>query len=570
MEILEQAMKEVSETGKLPFSTRRKLWLALGPWEERDEMDSSPRTLAEPLKKRAELALSCAKKVAKVWAAYNPEDKGPQTLVKQGNAYLGGKLIAEKLYQVWKASDYMNQTEEERYSCAPMAAIAAERAAIVPYYDEFLLEPRYADADDTDLDPYDWDTAWCASIAWSGQDEEASPGQKKVEEMKFWAWYLEQAAKLIGLEGWKFPKKAIKAFAEKQDPPKPVPEEVTMESLVDFLGWKKYRCHYRVFQSGNNRYKENVPTYEICSVSPEKEAVCPKCKAVSTKLKFYYGLNILEANLPKSDISIRLIHTIPLFQCPNCPDSSFTPRKENVNAKAAFKRYLAEPGRVQALREELEQQAANVFNAGTGCVSLNGDLKHHHEVMIPAEIQGIRWLDLEAEEVQLDMGKLGRTSYLTGMTTEELEIDLRRFGPHVYFSDLTLGEFREAYPEKVEALEDGSLRLTMDRHWVRCWLDGNGTLERVVVQSRFHLEVETEYPATLADFLMTELHLSKDQAEAEIAAYCAKGYPRKEMGPFSNLTRAEALRLRSALRGKGIKCRVMPVPVGESADTQLR
>ena len=82
MEILEQAMKEVSETGKLPFSTRRKLWLALGPWEERDEMDSSPRTLTEPLKKRATLALACAKKVAKVWAAYNPEDKGPQTLVK--------------------------------------------------------------------------------------------------------------------------------------------------------------------------------------------------------------------------------------------------------------------------------------------------------------------------------------------------------------------------------------------------------------------------------------------------------------------------------------------------------
>lgn len=146
-------------------------------------MDSSPRTLTESLKKRAELALACAKKVAKVWVAYDPDDKGPQTLVKQGNAYLSGKLTAEKLYQVWKASDYMNKTEDERYSCAPMAAVAAERAAIVPYYDEFLLEPRYADADNTDLDPYDWDTAWCASIAWSGQDEEASPGQKRVEEM---------------------------------------------------------------------------------------------------------------------------------------------------------------------------------------------------------------------------------------------------------------------------------------------------------------------------------------------------------------------------------------------------
>ncbi|MDE6590188.1 MAG: hypothetical protein K2K53_07585, partial [Oscillospiraceae bacterium] len=165
MEILEQGVREVAGTGKLSFPVRRALWLALGPWEERDEADQSPRILTEPLRKRAQLALACAKKVGKVWAAYDPEDKGPQTLVKQGNAYLSGKLAADRLYQAWRKSDYMRKAEDERYSSAPMAAIAAERAAIVPYCDEFLLEPRYADADDTDLDPYDWDAAWCASLA---------------------------------------------------------------------------------------------------------------------------------------------------------------------------------------------------------------------------------------------------------------------------------------------------------------------------------------------------------------------------------------------------------------------
>lgn len=69
---------------------------------------------------------------------------------------------------------------------------------------------------------------------------------------------------------------------------------------------------------------------------------------------------------------------------------------------------------------------------------------------------------------------------------------------------------------------------------------------------------------------MMEFHLSKEQAEAEVAAYCAKGYLRKEIGPLSNLTRAEALRLCSALRSKNIKCRIMPVPVGEKGDAQLR
>ena len=150
--------------------------------------------------------------------------------------WICGKLAADELSQARQESDYMNQMEEERYSAAPMAAIAAERAVAIALYDEFLLEPRYADADDTDLDPYDWDAAWCASLAWASQDEEAGPGAQRVAELKFWAWYLEQAAKLLGIEDWKFPKKVIKAFDEKQELSRPVPDEVSLESLADFLG----------------------------------------------------------------------------------------------------------------------------------------------------------------------------------------------------------------------------------------------------------------------------------------------------------------------------------------------
>ena len=71
-------------------------------------------------------------------------------------------------------------------------------------------------------------------------------------------------------------------------------------------------------------------------------------------------------------------------------------------------------------------------------------------------------------------------------------------------------------------------------------------------------------------FLTEEFHLSKDQAEAEISAYCSERSQLKEIVPLSGLNRAEAVRLRSALRSKGIKCRIMPVPIGEQGDTQLR
>lgn len=170
------------------------------------------------------------------------------------------------------------------------------------------------------------------------------------------------------------------------------------------------------------------------------------------------------------------------------------------------------------------------------------------------------------------MGKLGRSSYMTGMTEERLEIDLKQFCARIFFDDLTFDEFRAVYPDQVEVLEDGCVQLTMARHWVRCWLDGEGSLERVVIQSRFHLEVDAKSPVTLINFLMERCHLSKNQAKAEVAAS-----PRRKEGlayqsgsPFTNLTRAEALCLRSELRSWGIKCRIMPVPLGEEGDTELR
>lgn len=55
----------------------------------------------------------------------------------------------------------------------------------------------------------------------------------------------------VGAGGLKFPKKAIKAFEEKQELARPVPEEVSLESLTDFLGQGEYRCHYRIRKNFN-------------------------------------------------------------------------------------------------------------------------------------------------------------------------------------------------------------------------------------------------------------------------------------------------------------------------------
>ncbi|MDE6590503.1 MAG: DUF3343 domain-containing protein, partial [Oscillospiraceae bacterium] len=411
-------------------------------------------------------------------------------------------------------------------------------------------------------------------LAWAGQDEGASPGEQRVAGLKFWAWYLEQAARLLGLEDWKFPRKAIKAFEEKQELARPVPDDVTMESLAGFLGQGEYRFHYRIrnaFGDGTIFGNEDHG-YDIYTICRKKEGFCPKCKTRAAKAEFWYTVNALEAMLPGTGVSVRVLHTLPMFHCPNHPDTSFTPREDYVNPKAALKRYIKGEGRLQALLDQLEGRQENVFRIGEGYQALNGDLRYHHMIRIPTEVRGIRWLDLKAKETPLNMGGAGRGFCLAGMTEEKLEIDLNLFGPHVYFNNLTLEEFQKAYPKQAEVLEDGSVQLTMDCHWVRCWLGRAGAVERVVIQSRFHLEVDAKSPAILTRFLMEECHLSKDQAEAEAAVSPRRSTKLSSQSgsPFTNLTRAEALRLRSALRGNGIKCRVMPVPVGEQADTQLR
>ena len=69
---------------------------------------------------------------------------------------------------------------------------------------------------------------------------------------------------------------------------------------------------------------------------------------------------------------------------------------------------------------------------------------------------------------------------------------------------------------------------------------------------------------------MEEFRLSKAQAETVMVLPLSEKRPYQSGSPFTGLTRTEVLRLCSALRSKGIKCRIMPVPVGEQGDTQLR
>ena len=69
----------------------------MGALEVREQDSSTLRTLTEPLKKRARLALVCAKKVMSIWCKCDSEDKRPQGFIKKSFACLDGEIVAQEL-----------------------------------------------------------------------------------------------------------------------------------------------------------------------------------------------------------------------------------------------------------------------------------------------------------------------------------------------------------------------------------------------------------------------------------------------------------------------------------------
>lgn len=547
IQLFDQAVAEVAESGDLSFPTRRQLWLALGEWEWRDEDDpeEAPRALTEALKKRAGLAWACAKKVMPVWSAYAPDDKAPQKLLKTVRDYLDGRIPAETLEKAMKEGGFLDRAENEPYSTAPAAAMAAWQAAWAAWLDEPLLAQRYAGAIDSELDYDDWDAACLAAIAWSGRDEEAQPGERAVQRMKYWVWYLEQLAPLLGIETFRFPKKAITVFKEKQFPVKPLPEEVTVASFCDYIGAGDYLYH-----TWDGR------CCEIVTRMRGDHAVCPKTKEKCRQLKFYYMVALLKDTLP-GDCPFTVTMWVPLFHCDAHPGNSHAPRGEYANPKANYRRYLAGESRAEAFLRQVREQAANVFVIGQGYTTLNGEMEHHHNVRIPAGVPGIRWAD---------------------WGTETLEIDLEKFGPHVYFPDCSWEDLRWLYPNKAVPQEDGSFLLEYERHWVRCYPDEAGKLRRVTITSRFKLEVEKldlanknqeKYNPGKRLGWVKALRDAFDLTTAEARAWVEDpGQPWRKR--FDGLTRREAERLQTALRSHGVKCRIMPWRVGVPGDTMLK
>lgn len=311
-----------------------------------------------------------------------------------------------------------------------------------------------------------------------------------------------------------------------------MPEQADLEDFVRYMGLGELL--YCAWQARDH-------CYVIWTVKRSMKARCPECGTEITQPKFWYGGNYLDDAFPNNGPAIRLLVKIPWLSCSDHPDANCRIiEEESINVKAAWKRYLAVPGRPKEFLEELKRRRVNSYNIGESFTSLNEQTDYHHCQIIPPDIQGIRWIDPEMEE---------------------MEIDLAAFGPHVYFQNHTLEEYCRCYPDRVQTEEDGTLLLTMDRHWVRCERDGNGTLTRVILRSRFMVRFDRNAEAAVKAKL---LHENQSVALGEVLGCSDREVvrmPWEELrSRLSGLTRPQALAAQKKLRDNGLLCDLLPIP----------
>ena len=531
--ILEQVEKEIAETGVLSFPSRRKLWEAMGPLEPRERDSGTFRSLTEPLKKRAELALACAKKVSRIWCAFDSEDKRPQRLVKRTRAYLDGKISAEALSaESGIIDDFMSIVDDEGSDSAPAAALAAWDALIVALEDESLLELWYGDATDDDLDSYDWDAAKNAAMAWRDAGSEGDPGKRAVREMKYWVWYLEEAAKLLGEEDYQFPPKYIRAFQEKQDPARPVPEKVTLESFAEYMGG---RYQFHTYTQPQRGYDKLPGTYTVSLWFGGDRGVCPICHKETDQVEFVSADCCLwDVPLPGGR-ELEVHRIMPNFRCPDHPEVQFIfpPSTELVsNYNSALKHYWKAPGRKQAFLEQLESRLPRMLNIQA--MSVEYIARHWEEL----HLTNAGWVDKELEQFSFDVDQIL---------------------PNLFLHNCTLEQYFRYHPDQVRRLEDGSIEVEFSRIWIQIWMDESGQPRRIMLTTRFSIWVEGKPSKNpfLPGLLVKLRGITLEQAKKSLQTVRTSS-GEYEIEPLSGLTRPEAIRFQSTLEAGGVVCRILP------------
>jgi hypothetical protein len=199
IKLLDEAKKSVLThlKGELILPIRRQIFRMLGEYE----LDSDKKIVVQSSgqKRRARLQIACVKHVMHIWNAALPGDKRIEELLTRIEDCLNGNLDSGSLRRVhkefWTDCDNLGSHSNNKIVLASYVGYATISTAVTASTDEPLVSDYIEeDALDDDLDPYDWDATYYASMAYVGKptwDEQDEASINKRRE--FWTWYVTKA-----------------------------------------------------------------------------------------------------------------------------------------------------------------------------------------------------------------------------------------------------------------------------------------------------------------------------------------------------------------------------------------
>ena len=193
VQLLNKAKDELNKNpkGQLVLPLRKEIYRLMG---ERIEDNEGHAIKTEGYFRRLKLAVLCVNHVLSIWENVMPNDNTPANILKSINDYLSGKkdwdCLWEEQNDFWAVLDnYLCDGND--YGNSIYVGHASINAVMVALNDEDLGGEDYINIFDEDLDPYTWDTAFYASLAYS--ENESYDEETKIQKRReFWLWYLNE------------------------------------------------------------------------------------------------------------------------------------------------------------------------------------------------------------------------------------------------------------------------------------------------------------------------------------------------------------------------------------------
>jgi hypothetical protein len=194
-EDINQAVEAASKSlntnrfGELVLPARKRIWAAMGP----RTVVRGRADMGVGVVRRTKLAFTAAQHVLPLWERSFSANHEPQNMLATAERYLAQQI---NFSTAWNLKNRFWGELERIASAGAAVGFAACQVVTTSLSDE-QFDPENLDSPpcDKNLDAYEWDASFYASVAYAGSapwEENGDIGRRH----EFWRWYLQEATPL--------------------------------------------------------------------------------------------------------------------------------------------------------------------------------------------------------------------------------------------------------------------------------------------------------------------------------------------------------------------------------------